>query len=77
MITYEKPIQIDSLIPSAKYIDNGFWRIAPSVAGKLVNREVGLPRHGYERLIEFKGVKMWLARARYCGAMVWSVRLAR
>ena len=67
---------MNSIIPSAKYIDNGFYRIAPSVAGKLV-RAVGgnkLPRHGYERLMDYKGHKLILSRTRLWGAMVWSVR---
>ena len=60
-----------------KHIDNGWYAIAPSVAGKLAKASPHgrLPKHGYEIKVEYEGKKYWLARTTTWGKTVWSLRL--
>ena len=65
---------IKTLAPSAKYLDNNFWIIAPSVAGKICKPFNGLPRYGYERIVEFQGREYGVSRTGNQGKIVWAIR---
>jgi len=65
---------IKTLAPSAKYLDNNFWMIAPSVAGKICKPFNGLPRYGYERIVDFQGARFAVSRTRHEGESVWTIR---
>ncbi len=50
------------------------WLITDNTAGKLCAKQGGLPRHGYERHIQFCGRGYWVGRTRYNGGWRWWIR---
>lgn len=60
-------------------IDSGFYKISSKRAGILCRYYGGLPKDGYETLIEFEGYKWWISRTQDTWKTqkeVWSIRAA-
>ncbi len=65
--------QHDYLKTIGCYLDNNFYIISAKRAGMLC-KPFGVPRHGYERLIEHNGLRFVVARTRHADKLVWTVR---
>jgi hypothetical protein len=59
-----------------RYLDNNHWLITANRAGRLCKAFNGLPRHGYERRIDYKGKAYWVARTTVNGKSAWAIREA-
>lgn len=55
-----------------RYLDNGFYRISRAFAEEIS----GLSRPGYERLVTWRGIHVWVSLTTVEGRGVWSMRAA-
>lgn len=54
-----------------KYIDHGFFLISRADALRLCGT---LPRHGYEKLVNWHFTDFWVSRVCHQGQLVWTIR---